>query len=117
MEAPAWLEEAECLGTRSEIFFPPELDDDDGTAGYSHEEYEEAYGPAKAICAVCPVRVKCLDHALEKKERWGVWGGLIPIERLRIERKWRRQRLRQRRAAECEARGDSDIEPTLEEEQ
>lgn len=110
-----WREQSECLGVRNTIFYPPELDDDDGTAGYTAEEYEAAYAPAKAICAGCSVRIQCLDEALEKKERWGVWGGLIPIERLRIERKWRRQRLKTRRAAE--ARGDSNIEPNLGEEQ
>ena len=112
-----WMEQAECLGVRNTIFYPPELDDDDGTAGYSAEEYEAAYAQAKSICAVCPVQQECLDHALEKKERWGCWGGLIPIERLRIERKWRRQRLRARRAAESEARGEPNIEPNLDEEQ
>lgn len=95
-----WIQEGACLGVRSDIFYPPELPDDDGTAGYTAEQYREAYGPAKEICATCPVQIRCLEHALDKKERWGVWGGLIPIERLRIERKWRRQRLRVRRASE-----------------
>lgn len=107
-----WMESAECLGAPNTIFYPPGMDDDDGTAGYSAEEYEKAYAPAKAICEVCPVRLQCLDQALDNKERWGCWGGLIPIERLRIERKWRRQRLKVRRAAE--AHGESDIEDNLE---
>jgi WhiB family redox-sensing transcriptional regulator len=30
---------------------------------------------AKAICAKCPLRIECLDGALERAEPWGVWGG------------------------------------------
>ncbi|AEQ20988.1 WhiB-like protein [Rhodococcus phage E3] len=31
--------------------------------------------PAKAICAECPVRARCLQHARDAGERYGVWGG------------------------------------------
>ena len=30
---------------------------------------------AKAICAKCVLRERCLDDALERREPWGVWGG------------------------------------------
>jgi len=30
---------------------------------------------AKAMCALCPLQVSCLDGALEREEPWGVWGG------------------------------------------
>lgn len=36
---------------------------------------------AKAICRVCPVRVRCLEGALARGERWGIWGGLDEQER------------------------------------
>ncbi|MBC9820515.1 WhiB family transcriptional regulator [Terrabacter sp. MAHUQ-38] len=36
--------------------------------------------PAKLLCASCPVRARCLDHALEFEE-FGVWGGTTPEER------------------------------------
>lgn len=32
---------------------------------------------AKALCAQCPVRQRCLRVALERAEPWGVWGGEI----------------------------------------
>lgn len=32
---------------------------------------------AQAICAECPVRVACLEVALEEALEWGVWGGVI----------------------------------------
>jgi WhiB family redox-sensing transcriptional regulator len=30
---------------------------------------------AKAICAKCALRERCLSDALEREEPWGVWGG------------------------------------------
>lgn len=30
---------------------------------------------AKAICAKCDLRERCLSDALEREEPWGVWGG------------------------------------------
>lgn len=43
---------------------------------------------AKAICAECPVRERCLEHALTQPEKYGVWGGLSEQER-RVMRKER----------------------------
>jgi len=36
---------------------------------------------AKLVCASCPVRDQCLDHAIAVDERYGVWGGLTHDER------------------------------------
>jgi WhiB family transcriptional regulator, redox-sensing transcriptional regulator len=33
------------------------------------------------VCAGCPVRAACLEHALRTRERFGVWGGLTEEER------------------------------------
>jgi WhiB family redox-sensing transcriptional regulator len=30
---------------------------------------------AKAMCALCPLSIDCLNGALEREEPWGVWGG------------------------------------------
>jgi WhiB family transcriptional regulator, redox-sensing transcriptional regulator len=30
---------------------------------------------AKAICAKCDLKERCLSDALEREEPWGVWGG------------------------------------------
>lgn len=43
---------------------------------------------AKAICAECPVRERCLEVCLEEEsqpgeKRWGVRGGMTAIERSR----------------------------------
>ncbi|MBT0568597.1 WhiB family transcriptional regulator [Williamsia sp. CHRR-6] len=39
---------------------------------------------AKRICADCPVTGECLDWALATDERFGIWGGLSPVERRRL---------------------------------
>ncbi|MDP9071788.1 MAG: WhiB family transcriptional regulator [Actinomycetota bacterium] len=52
----------------------------------SDEEAEEA----KAICATCPVRQACLEHALANRERDGVWGGATERERRRMIRQRRK---------------------------
>ena len=36
---------------------------------------------AKSVCAACPVRVECLEHAVVFDERYGIWGGLNQDER------------------------------------
>lgn len=42
---------------------------------------------AKAICARCPVRVPCLQYALDHDERFGIWGGKTERERRRLKRR------------------------------
>ena len=42
---------------------------------------------AKQVCLACPVRIACLNWALDNAEHYGVWGGLTEKERLRIRRR------------------------------
>ena len=70
-----WRQKAACRGVDPEIFHPSEEDDPT---------------PAKAICAECPVREACLEHALAVREKHGVWGGLTERERRRVIRQRRR---------------------------
>lgn len=35
---------------------------------------------AKRLCAECPVRMRCLRGALERREPWGVWGGEVLLD-------------------------------------
>ena len=69
-----WREAAVCRGVEVRLFYP-----DSGRQA----------GPAKAWCAVCPVRGACLEHALTAGERWGVWGGLTEDERRAVRRQRR----------------------------
>ena len=57
---PDWREEALCSGRDTEAFFP---------------EGDQPAIVAKNICRRCPVRPDCLAHAVEHRERYGIWGG------------------------------------------
>jgi hypothetical protein len=46
-------------------------------ARYDHEK------EAKAICAECPYKVRCLEYALKNHEQ-GIWGGTTERDRRRI---------------------------------
>lgn len=45
---------------------------------------------AKAICGACKVRERCLEFALDRRERDGVWGGATEKERRRMLRQRRK---------------------------
>lgn len=70
-----WRRYARCLGADPDLFYPAS---------------EEAAAAAKAICAVCPVREPCLEHAITAREKQGVWGGLTERERRRLIRQRRK---------------------------
>lgn len=65
----SWQEDASCRGVDADLFFPAT---------------EDEAGPAKAICETCPVRLACLAFAIERNEKFGVWGGLTEKERARL---------------------------------
>jgi WhiB family redox-sensing transcriptional regulator len=83
----SWEDRAACAGTDGQVFFAP-----DGEREPAREIREAR---AAAICAPCPVRAECLDHALRNSVKHGIWGGLNKDERARE----RRRRARQLRAA------------------
>jgi WhiB family redox-sensing transcriptional regulator len=70
MIATTWRKQAACKGLDVEAFYPVSEDEADAAE-------------AKAICAVCPVR-------LAHREREGVWGGTTERERRRIVRQRRK---------------------------
>lgn len=49
---------------------------------------------AKSSCLECPLRVQCLEGALERAEPWGVWGGQLLIDGEIVARKRPRGRPR-----------------------
>ena len=75
-ESYEWQYDAACVGVDESVFFSPEAE-----RGPSRRNREAV---AKAICAVCPVRQQCLDHALAVREPYGVWGGLSINERANL---------------------------------
>jgi hypothetical protein len=40
---------------------------------FSEDLYDIAR--AKHLCGTCPVKARCYDEALDRREPWGVWGG------------------------------------------
>ncbi|MFE2925609.1 WhiB family transcriptional regulator [Streptomyces goshikiensis] len=68
-----WQLRAACRNLGPEPFFHPA-----GERGEDRDERDEA---AKRVCAGCPVRTACLEHALRTRESFGVWGGLTEEER------------------------------------
>jgi WhiB family redox-sensing transcriptional regulator len=72
----AWMSRGACRGEDPDIFFPV------GNAGPALTQIAEA----KAVCVRCPVMDACLEWALSRPERSGVWGGTSGQERDAIRR-------------------------------
>ena len=53
---------------------------------------------AVAICSRCPVRLLCLQWALDTRSRYGVWGGLSELDRQALHDQAENVRLRSPRA-------------------
>lgn len=66
-----WRLEARCIGIDPEVFYP--------------EQGDQAW-EVKRLCQGCPVRIKCLEWAIEVGDEWGIWGGVGPKDRIRITR-------------------------------
>lgn len=73
----SWRLQAACRGLDPEIFYP--ATDDEADAEH-----------AKSVCEQCPIRLACLEHALTRREKDGVWGGATEKERRRMIRQRRR---------------------------
>ncbi|MEV3895393.1 WhiB family transcriptional regulator [Streptomyces anulatus] len=84
-----WRDDAKCIGTETELFFPVSSK---GTPA----KFQAMH--MKELCRRCPVREQCLTHALTYREDYGVWGGLDEEERTELLRDARRAAERQRRA-------------------
>jgi WhiB family redox-sensing transcriptional regulator len=89
-----WRELAACRGADLNLFFPGR---------------GESAGPARRVCAGCPVREPCLDYALGNAISYGVWGGLAERDRraLRSRRIGAARRERDAAIAAAAAAGDS----------
>jgi WhiB family transcriptional regulator, redox-sensing transcriptional regulator len=88
--AARWRELAACHGADLNLFFP---------------ERGESAGPARQVCAACPVRQPCLDYAISNRIAYRIWGGLTERERRALRSRWvrasRQDRDRSIRAAEA----------------
>ncbi len=74
-----WQQAGSCRTGASHDFYPPMH------AERKHERLARERR-AKSVCASCPVRTQCLDHAVAVDERYGIWGGLNHDERRTLRR-------------------------------
>ena len=80
-----WKTRAACRDEDPELFFPI------SSVGAGAEQIEEA----RQVCRRCPVRGRCLEEALDRNEKSGIWGATTPEEREKL----RRRRMRRANAA------------------
>jgi WhiB family transcriptional regulator, redox-sensing transcriptional regulator len=73
--AGTWQDHAACADADAELFFSSD---------------EESQREALAHCDACPVRTACLEHAVETREQYGIWGGVREQDRRRLTRERRR---------------------------
>lgn len=59
-----WFDDALCKGLQDHFF--PQKEDEGGLAQLNY---------LRTICAGCPVKVECLQSALDNGDENGVWGG------------------------------------------
>ena len=74
LEITPFYKDAKCVGENQDLFFP---------------ERGSSTVKAKAICNECPVQEECLEFAVVRKERFGIWGGKSERERRAIRRERR----------------------------
>lgn len=67
VDVPAWYADAACVGHDPGEWFP--------------EGQGVHVSKALAVCEDCPVREQCLQHALDRGETVGVWGGMTARQR------------------------------------
>lgn len=68
-----WAERAACRDMPPSLFHVPDYVPDDIAAEFENE--------ALAVCSTCPVKVSCLDWAIDNEEEYGVLGGTRERER------------------------------------
>jgi WhiB family redox-sensing transcriptional regulator len=71
--AARWRMQAACHGIDLDLFYP---------------ERGQPAGPARQVCARCPVRQPCLEYALSNRITSGIWGGLTERERRPLQSDW-----------------------------
>jgi WhiB family redox-sensing transcriptional regulator len=71
-----WQLHARCRSLGTDTFY--------GSEGETRGARVRRERTARHICALCPVRDACREHALRTEESYGIWGGTSAIERARI---------------------------------
>lgn len=71
IKAEPWQQDALCAQVGGDAWYP---------------EKGESTLAARIICLDCPIRTTCLREALDRDERFGVWGGYSERQRRRLKR-------------------------------
>ena len=64
-----WQHHAECIKHDPDLMYPP-------------DEEPHLYDRARKVCDECPVTSFCLEIGID--EKWGMWGGFDPQERMKL---------------------------------
>lgn len=75
---PDWHQGAACVGAKDVVFFGGSEDND--KPPFSNTDVKTA----RELCASCPVFFDCLEHALTRREEYGVWAGTTQKERKQL---------------------------------
>lgn len=73
-----WQDRAACIDMDPNLWFPEDEP--------LKEQRLWMEATAKAQCAICPVRMECLQYALRNREEFGTWGGYNSEEVHRLRR-------------------------------
>jgi WhiB family redox-sensing transcriptional regulator len=74
-----WSVGAACRGSEGSLFYSAD-------SAERKEDRLEREQLAKRICGSCGVRDDCLRAALDRRESYGIWGGLNEFERRALTR-------------------------------
>lgn len=62
----------------------PVCEDYDPRVWFPARTDRRANAYAVAICGTCPLRASCLEGALQRREAYGIYGGVTEAERARM---------------------------------
>jgi WhiB family redox-sensing transcriptional regulator len=71
-----WRKHSACAGVNPDTFFPTKD---------NHSACSYQIATSRLTCATCTVRRDCLMFALENGEHQGIWGGVVPRERRKLD--------------------------------
>lgn len=80
IEKESWMLDAACSFKNSDLFFP---------VGSSMKALKQS-NEAIAICNECPVKIDCLEYAINTNQDSGIWGGTTEEERKNLRRKYKK---------------------------
>ena len=80
IEKESWMLDAACSFKNSDLFFP---------VGSSMKALKQS-NEAIAICNECPVKIDCLEYAINTNQDSGIWGGTTEEERKNLRRQYKK---------------------------